>query len=258
MKLEIKKKAFFKSLNAVRENKQSLLYTVLIDLLFFAALFILGQVFNAISYSIAAAQLLKAAVIALLYYLALLFIYSFFKHIVLHLIKSSFGKHDLEFGRLGKFYLLNIIIFVMLLSVFLLLSLLVLNIKQGIAPYASLLILLLFSMFAYAFANINQILFYEGKSLWGSLGMAAKYLGRFNRYYGIYAVIIAVFSIIFLLFTLFGNLLKITLFQDYDSLLKYGDIYTIIFMHAVGIIFYIAILFNRYYFYNIVKEKLLT
>ena len=257
MKLEIKKKVFFRSLNAVRENKQPLFYIILIDVIFFAALFILGQVFNAISYSIAAAQAYKILSLAALYYAALLLIYSFFKYAVLHLIKSSFGKNSLDFGRLGKFYLLNIIIFVMLLLAFLLLSLLVLNIKQGIAPYASLLLLLLFSVFAYAFANISQILFYEGKSLGGSLGMAAKYFGRLDKYYGIYAVIIAAFAIIFLLFSIFGNLLKITLFQDYNSLLKYGDVYTIIFVHAAGIIFYAAILFNRFYFYNIAREKLL-
>ena len=256
MKLEIKKKVFFNSLNAIKENKKSLLYIIIIDVIFFTALFILGQVFNAIS-SVSMQQIYMLLLLAVFYYLALLFIYSFFKYIILYLIKSSFGKNKLEFDKLGKFYLLNIVIFVILSLVFFLLSLLAASIKQGIAPYASLLILLLFSVFAYAFANISQVLFSEGKGLGGSLGLAAKYLGRLNKYYGIYVVIISAFAIIFSLFGIFGNLLKITLFQDYNSLLKYGDIYTIIFVHAVGIILYLAILFNRYYFYNIVREKLL-
>ena len=257
MKLEIKKKVFFSSLNAIRENKKSLLYIAAIDGLFFAALFILGQVFNAISYIVSMQQIYILLFLAVFYYLALLFIYSFSKYIILYFIKSSFGKSKLEFGRLGKFYLLNITIFAILLSLFFLLSLLAASIKQGIAPYASLLILLLYSVFAYALVNITHVLFYEGKGLWRSLGSAAKYLGKFSRYYGVYMAILAAFAIVFLLFSIFGNLLKITLFQDYSSLLKYGDIYTIVFMHAVGVIFYIAILFNRYYFYNIVKEKLL-
>ena len=257
MKLEIKKRVFFNSLNAIRENKKSLLYIVIIDVIFFAALFVLGQVFNAISYSVSMQQTYMLLLLAVFYYLALLFIYSFFKYIILYLIKSSFGKNKLEFDRLGKFYLLNIVIFVILSLVFFLLSLLAASIKQGIAPYASLLILLLFSVFAYALVNISQVLFSEGKGLGGSFGLAAKYLGRLNNYYGIYSVIVAVFAIIFSLFGIFGNLLKITLFQDYNSLLKYGDIYTIIFVHAVGIILYLAILFNRYYFYNIIKEKFL-
>lgn len=257
MKLEIKKKVFFNSLNAIRENKKSLLYVILIDVIFFAALFILGQVLNAISYSISMQQAYILLLIVVFYYLALLFIYSFSKYIILYLIKSSFGKNKLEFDRLGRFYLLNIALFAVLFLAFFLLSLLAASIKQGIAPYVSLLLLLLFSVFAYAFANISQVLFYEGKGLGGSLGLAAKYLGRFDKYYGIYAVVVSAFAVIFLLFSIFGNLLKITLFQDYDSLLRYGDIYTIIFVHAVGIIFYLAILFNRYYFYNIVREKIL-
>ena len=257
MKIEIKKKAFFNALNAINKNKKSLLYVVLFDVLFLAALFILGQVFNAISYSVAATQTYKLLSLAALYYLALLFIYSLFKYIVLSFIKSVFGKNKLDFNRLGKFYLLNIVIFIILLSLFFLLSILAVSIKQGIAPYASLLILFLFAVFAYAFVNISQVLFYEGKGLGGSLRLGAKHFGKFDKYYGVYLVIAAAFAVIFLLFSIFGNLLKFTLFQDYNSLLKYGDIYTIVFVHAVGIIFYIAILFNRYYFYNITKEKLL-
>src|SRR3989338_7119866 len=141
MKLEIKKRVFFNSLNAIRENKKSLVYIVIIDVIFFAALFVLGQVFNAISYSVSMQQIYMLLLLAVFYYLALLFIYSFFKYIVLSFLKSAFGKNKLDFGRLGKFYFLNIIIFVILFLVFFLLSLLVANIKQGIASYASLIIL---------------------------------------------------------------------------------------------------------------------
>ncbi|MBI2208642.1 hypothetical protein HYU50_04035 [Candidatus Woesearchaeota archaeon] len=257
MKLEIKKGVFFKSLNAIRENKKLLLYIVIIDVLFLAALFVLGQVFNAISRIISMQQIYTLLLLAVFYYLALLFIYSFFKYIVLSFLKSAFGKNKIDFNRIGKFYFLNIIIFVILFLVFFLLSLLAASIKQGIAPYASLLILLLFSVFAYAFVNISHVFFSEGKGLAKSLQLGAKYLGKFSKYYGVYLTIMFAFAIIVLLFGIFGNLLKITLFQDYNSLLKYGDAYTIIFVHAFLIILYLAILFNRYYFYNIAREKLL-
>ncbi|MBI2134357.1 hypothetical protein HYU09_00055 [Candidatus Woesearchaeota archaeon] len=257
MKLEIKKGVLFSTLSSINKDKKSLLYIVFIDALFLLSLFILGQVFNALSFSIGAQQLFKALSLAILYYAALIFIYSFFKYIVLHFIKSSLGKNKLEFNRLGKFYLLNIAIFVILFLVFFLLSLLAASIKAGIAPYSSLIILLLYSVFAYAFVNISHVVFYEGKNIGKSLQLGAGYLGKVNSYYGIYLVIAAAFAITFLLFSIFGNLLKITLFQDYNSLLRYGDIYTIVFVHGVGIIFYLAIVFNRFYFYNIVKEKFL-
>ncbi len=257
MKFEVKKGVFFNTLNTINNNKKSLFYIVVADAIFLAALFLLGQVFSAISFSVAATQTYKLLFLAALYYLALLFIYSFFKYLVLHFIKSSLGKNKLEFNRLGKFYLLNIFVFLILFLVFFLLSLLAASIKQGIAPYISLLILLLFSVFAYAFVNIIQVLFYEGKNMGKSLQLGAKALAKIKHYYGVYLIIIAAFIIIFLLFSIFGNFLKLTLFQDYNSLLRYGDIYTIVFVHAVGIIFYLAIVFNRYYFYNIAKEKLL-
>ena len=257
MKLEIKKGVLFNTLGLINKDKKSLLYIIIIDVIFFAALFLLGQVFNAISYSIGAQQLFKALFIAASYYLSLLFIYSFFKYMVLHFIKSSFKKTSISFGRLAKFYLLNIVVFVILFLVFFLLSLLAASIKEGIAPYISLLILLIYSVFGYAFANISQVLFYEGKNMGKSLLLGMKSLAKIKHYYGVYLAIIAAFAVIYSLFTVFGNLLKVTLFQDYNSLLKYGDVYTIIFVHAVGIIFYLVIVFNRYYFYNIVKENLL-
>ena len=139
--------------------------------------------------------------------------------------------------------------------VFFILSLLAASVVEGIAPIVSIIILLIFTVIAYAFVNISHVLFYEGKNLMQSLQMAAKSLAKFSRYYGVYIAILAAFAIIFLVFSLFGNFLKGTFFQDYNALLQYGNIYAIMFIHSLGIIFYIAILFNRFYFYNIVKEK---
>jgi len=256
MKFEIKKGVFFKTLNLVNENKKSLLYIITLDVIFFVALFILGQIFNAMSYSVSLRQqIYQLLFLVIVYYLVVLFIYSLFKYLVLFFVKSTFKKYKLDFDRLGKFYMLNIILFLILFLIFFILSIIAASINEGIAPFISLGILLLYIVFAYAFVNINHVLFYEGKGLIATLQSGTKFLGKFTSYYGVYIVILAAFGIIALLFSIFGTALKNTLFQDYNALLQYGDVYTIVFVHAVGIIFYLAILFNRFYFYGIVKEK---
>jgi len=258
MKFEIKKGLFFNALGMASKSKKSLLYVALVDALFLAALFVFQKIFSVISYAVAGRQMFSLILpLALIYYLALLFIYSISKYLVLNLIESSFAKNKLDFSRIGRFYFLNIMLFVLLLLAFFLLSFIAASVKEEIAPYVSLLILLVYFMFAYAAVNIAQILFYEGKNIINSLIISIKSLAKIRRYYGTYLVILAAFAAIFVLFGIFGSLLKLTLFQDYSSLLKYGDMYTIIFVHAAGIVFYIAVFFNRHYFYSIVKEKFL-
>jgi hypothetical protein len=258
MKFELKKGDFFKALNLVNRSRKSLLYAVIADLFFFAVLYFLGRISNTIGLgALENKEISKLLFMALVYYMLLLFVYSFFKYIVLHIIKSCFKQKRIDLNRLGKFYMMNILLFLELFLVFFLLSLLAASIREGIAPYVSLLILLLYSMAAYGFINLAQILFFEGKGLWESQIAAGKNIRKLGQYYGVYLVITAALLAIFLIFGLFGNALKVTLFQDYNSLLKFGDAYAITFIHSLAAIFYIAVLFNRYYFYTIVKEKFL-
>lgn len=230
------------------------------DIFFIASLFILQFIFNSLSFApITRQQTYFLLFLVIIYYLIFLFLYSFFKHIVLFFVKSILDKKSLKllFDRIGKFYLLNIILFLTLFLVFFVLSLLAASVQEGIAPFVSLLILSLYSVFAYACVNMSHVLFYEGKSLVESLRVGTKFLTKFNKYYGVYLTIIFAFAIVFLLFTVFGNVLNYTVFQDSNALLQYGNVYTMAFTYAVGIIFYIGILFNRFYFYNILKEKFL-
>ncbi|MAH33202.1 hypothetical protein CL615_02310 [archaeon] len=258
LKNKFKESIFFDTFNSIKTDKKILSYVILIDVLFFVGLWIFGLIFNSFILTPASVgQVYYLLALVIIYYLGLLFIYSFFKYIILSFIKSVFSKNKLDFGRLGKFFLLNLVNFLILFFSFFILSLLAASVKEGIAPFIAIVILLAFFVFSYACVNISQVLFYEGKSLGNSLQMAAKNLGKVNKYYGVFLIILSALAVIALFFGTFGAVLKNTLFQDYNSLLRYGDIYTIIFVHSVGIIFYIAILFNRFYFYNIVKKKFL-
>lgn len=251
MELKAVKGPFLDSVKAVRGKKS--LYAIAADMAFFAALFALAGLFAAAS-QISSQSTPKLFFLSIIYYLALLFTYSFFKFLALFLVKSSFEKHRLNFSRLGKFYLLNFSIFIILFLIFFMLSFLAANIKEAAAPYISIIILFLFIAASYPWLNMAHVFFYEGKGIFESLKHGIISLKRIKNYYGTYLVIAAAFLLITAMFGIFGNALKNTVFQDYSTLLKYGDIYTIIFVHATGIIVYLAILFNRFYFYRIVQK----
>ena len=262
--MELKKRflasIFFKTSGLVNKGKKLLFYIILLDIFFIVSLSMLKIVFGTLNFApTSVQQTYYLLFLAIIYYLGFLFFYSFFKYLILFFVQSTISKKRpiLSFNRIGKFYLLNLVVFLILFLVFFVLSALASSIQEGIAPFTSLFILLFYFIFAYAFVNISHVSFSEGEKVWQSFRLGVKSLGRFKYYYGVYITIILSFAIIFLLFTTFGNILKFTVFQNYNALSQYGDIYTIIFVHAVGIIFYIAILFNRFYFYNIVKEKFL-
>ena len=255
MKFEFRKGPFFGSVEKIKE-KEKVFYVVVTDIVFLFSLFILARIFNLISFNAAVQNISKALFLSLLYYLVLLFLYSLSKYIVLSMIKSTFGKHRLNFSNLGKFYLLNVIIFLVLFGVFFGFGLLAASVKQGLAPYTSLFILVIYSLASYVFLNASQVLFFKNGNIGKSLGNGASFLVNVKKYYGVFLTIAAAFGVAVLLFSVFGSALRNTFFQDYGALLRYGDTYTIIFVHVIGIVFYLAILFNRFYFYSILKQKL--
>ena len=253
MRIGVKSGPFLDTIKIAMGKK--FFYAIVADMAFFASLFILANLLAAASYA-SSQSVLKLFLLSLVYYTALLFIYSFFKYLALFLARSSFEKYRLDFERLGKFFFLNVCIFIILFIVFFMLSFLAANIKEGVVPFAALAILFLYAIIAYPWLNMVHVFFYEGKNMLESLKHGALSLKKIRDYYGAYLVIASAILLILALFGIFGNALKGTVFQNYSSLLKYGDMYTIIFVHATGVIVYLAILFNRFYFYRIVKEKL--
>jgi len=257
MKLKDKfsKAIFIDTLKRINKERKLFFYVVLMDIFFLASLFVLRMFFDNLNLiPTNKQQAFYFLFLGIAYNLLFIFAYSFFKHIILSFIKSTFKKSELNFERLTKFFMLNIAIFIILFFVFLLLGLFASGIKEGAAPWITLVILFAYFALAYVFVNISHVLFFEKNNIKESLSNALKYLKSFKSYYGVYLSISFAFLVVILLFSIFGNILKFTLFQDYSSLLKYGNIYEIVFVNAVGIIFYIAILFNRFYFYNLVKK----
>jgi len=260
MKFEIKKGAFFKTSNILKNSKSLIFYILLVDIAFLIVFLFSSMAYGSFSKNLLNYQNLSLLFFSFIVYnLILILIYSLSKFFVLYLIKSSFSGKKLNFNRFCKFYLLNIIIFLILFILLLILSVIAQSMVEKISPFASLIVMILYALFSYVFVNISQILFNEGKKISSCLRMALKFFGKIRHYYGVIVVLILTVALIQLLSMPIVSRFDYTIFQgDLFSVFKLGNIYSKSFA-VVGLIIipYIAILFNRFYFYCIVKEKLL-
>ncbi|MBL7056380.1 hypothetical protein ISS07_05690 [Candidatus Woesearchaeota archaeon] len=258
MKFEIKKEVFSGTLTAVKENKKQFFYVFLLDVFFVLSLYVLGIILSGVASKTLTKNPTIIIFLILLYYALIILVHSFFKYWILDLVKSAYTKTKINLNKVGGFYLLNLSLFGILFVISLVAGLFTAGLREAVSPFISLFVFAFFLLFSYLYWNISQVLFFEGKTTKESLTISFSSLKNFKSYYGIFLVILVAVGIIASLFGVFGNILKSTLFQDYGSLLRYGDVYTILFVHSMGIIFYLAILFNRFYFYNIVRKSFLN
>ena len=266
-KLKFKESYFVKTWGLIKKNPKNSLLIILFDVLFLASVSVLyGLISSLISEDIEATKaiMLVYLVLILLYYLGLVFLYSFFKYLVLNSIKSFFEHFQTKFkllkGReffagLKKFYLLNLLTFAVFFTGFLILnSLFLMSTKQEYAPYIFLTINLPFFLILYIFINISHTLFSEFKEV----GMKEvvrntfRTVAKIKAYAGIFLMNIAAIIVYFIVFYFIGLVLKATIFKGYMvSIQPYNMIFAII----TNIFLYLILFFNRIYFYNVIKNK---
>ncbi len=260
--MEFKDSYFTKTLKLIKSNPRNILNIVLFDILFLAAVIIfyglVGSLLSKPSPAISTTVLITYLALALLYYPILILIYSFFKYIVLDSITSLFKKTSLNFGRLKKFSMLNLSIFVVFFITFLVLNgVFLMGAKEGYTPYIFLAINTPLFLLTYIIINISHTLFseYEKSGIKETIKKTFSIIAKVRSYIGIFLMDAAVIFIYFVVFYLIGVMLKATALQDYAAQVKYSNIYTLIFAILTSIFFYLVIVFNRIYFYNIIKSK---
>src|SRR3989344_3329470 len=113
-------------------------------------------------------------IFSLVYYLIVLFAYSFFKYGILHFIKSLYAKSYFSAARLWDFYLLNAIIAGIFLAIILAFNLVLASIKQNYAPYVFSLVVGPYLLLLYFVINVSQSAFYENMSLRNSIKIGFK------------------------------------------------------------------------------------
>ena len=159
-----------------------------IDILFFLTAFILRKFAEsldinptAVSTSLIAGVLL----LSVLYYAVLLLGYSFFKLCVLGLVKSAAEKSVFEFGKLGKFYLLNLGIFSAILTVSILVGSVLASAKESFAIWVIGIAGVPYMITVYIFMNIAHSAFAQRYSIKESFKEGLRHIKNLRAYTGI-------------------------------------------------------------------------
>lgn len=253
MKLKNKKEwLFLKSFELLKNNPNKFGLIILFDVLFLVSIYILqklvGYFAGSLSIPVTLASAFIYIIFSLIYYLILLFVYSFFKYCILDLVKSLFEKIEFSFNKLGHFYLLNVILILPALLVF---SFLLENIKDYYQPFAFLAFGIPLSIFLYPLVNISQSYYYNGTSIKQSIckGFSTTFT-KLNIYKQ--TILIMILSAFFLLLLLLGSGYLMSFIAPKNfNLYVYFTNATIIFFYLV---FYLVILINRISFYQITKK----
>jgi len=260
---------FAKSLSLAKSSPSKAGLMVLFDVLFLISALALNNLFRYAAGSMKSpvptpSSVAVFIVSSLVYFLIILFVYSFFKYIILDFTKSLFEKTDFSFKKLGRFYLLNVIIAGIFFFIFA-------NIKGPYqiyffvflaSPYWVLLgnnVYALFSipsLLSYVIINMSHSFFYEGSSIKTALKKSFKItFTKIKIYRGTILAMILFALALWLLFLGSGYLIRIIGSKNY---ILYLSAYAY-FKHASIAIFYIVlyslILLNRISFYSISREN---
>lgn len=248
-----------KSLKLAKSNPGKTGFVVLFDALFLASVFALFGIANYFAQSIAAgtpsASLLILIILSLMYYLIILFSYSFFKYSVLDCIKSLFEKTEFSFKRLGSFYALNIIIAGVFFAIMIVADYLLASIKIDYRPFVFIFLAIPYTLFLYAFINLSHSLFYEGNSAMETIRKSFKITFTRMKIYRETILIMILFALIlWLLFLGSGYLIRIFTLKNYSLYLNAYAYFKQASIIVFDLVFYLAILINRISFYMAIRE----
>lgn len=229
-----------------------ILFLVSIQLFYLFSDYIINNNFS-ISSAIKISILLLFLII---YVFGFVLIYSFFKFRVLNLVRSIFinKKNKTKFL---KFYKLNLFIFIILISTFLLINLIVYNsTKLQFQRYTLIIINIIFFIIMYIIINFIHSNFLELNKI-KNLTLITKGLKStisVQKYYGIIILNIIYLIITSLILYFTGMIVNNTIFNEGvtpTALNIYNGTISII----SGLIIYFIFFYNRLYFYHKVLKK---
>lgn len=266
---------FLNSLKLAKSNPGKFGMMILFDALFLISFFMFQNFFKYAAPYLSVPQApnniysaINIIIFSLIYYLSMLFVYSFFKYCLLDFIKSLFGPGKFSFEKLGHFYLLNIIIAGIFFVVSVIAGAIFFNIKEAYQPYIFIVIaspywivfnkysaLSLHSLIFYIVVNISHSLFYEGASLketiMNGLGVTFTKIRSYRKAVSVIILATFAFGILFLGMNYLVLFLQSKNFSLSNVLYPYINKSFFIIFYAV---FYVIFLINRISFYKAVKE----
>lgn len=270
--LNIKKRflesSFFRVFSIIKKNHTIYLYTIILDFVFLFLIIFAGKYFGSLIpqdpqqlINLLKTQtnlLLFVTIYPIIYYLFVIFLYSITKLNILNLIKSLYEKNKLNLKGLGKFYLLNILLFVIFFfAALIIMGILALILKKDFLKYLILILSVPFLFFMYSIINIAHTRFINNKKdkiIKQSINIAFNKIPK----YGPFIIWNILLTIIYLLiYNIIHVILRFTLFLNKEILASYAPLYLKIFNIISIIIIYLIIAFNRIYFYERMDKNVL-
>lgn len=270
----IKDRTIKETINIMSGERGKIMLMILFDLLFiiliintrYIAANFNRMVFSMISYVGGSAKIISLLLLIILL-LLFVFIYSFFKYLVVGSIMDLFTKKNKGFNRFFSFFKLNLTVVLpiaLILYIYLIIITLYLNKLLTEQPYSplklisafllSMIIGLSLILYSYTLLNLMHSIFIKVKNPKKTLRMAFSKSFKIRTYklYLKNLKILLVFGVIILIIYLFFKVFIFISFQDY---LKYYGYYRYILISVLVIGAYFLILFNRLNFYLMSEKK---
>jgi len=258
IKNQIRNSLFAKSISLAKSNPDKICLMVLFDALFIVSFFILKKFFDSFAGQIplptTAGAFYTFMIFSLVYYLIVLFIYSFFKYGTLHFIKSLFSKSYFSAARLWDFYLLNVIIAGIFFGIMLAFNLLLASLKQSYAPYVFIVLAIPYFLSLYVITNISHSIFYAGNTIKNTLKKSSGIIFTNMKFYR-ETVFIMILSAMALWLVFLGSGYLVRYFTSGNNiayLITYGY-FRQASLIVIDIIAYVIVLINRISFYSLMN-----
>jgi len=192
------------------------------------------------------------AVVSLVYILAAIFAYSFFKTIIISIVQKKNVAKD-SFNSLGSFFLFNIVAVIILTIAFTILSSLFAYIFEG-ARAASIALIIIFALLAYPFFIYSQLFFLKKLKIFSAMKSGFKLLfSELGEYARIVITDAVCLAIILIFFLAFGSIYKS--FVASQTAMIYVDMYNLIFIAVISLLFIFLSAYNLYFLNKIFAEK---
>lgn len=255
-----KEPLFLKSIRLAKSSPNKTGLMILFDMMFIASILALNALAKYFSQSVAAPTALSSAfnfiAFSLVFYLVLLFAYSFFKYIILDQIKSLFGKAEFSFKRLGQFYSLNIVIAGIFFAAMLLANFLLASVKDQYRPFVFIFLAIPYLLFLYILVNTSHSLFYEGNSIKEAIKKSFRVaFTKMKAYRETILIMILTALALWLLFLGSGYLIRLLASKNYNLYLSAYAYFKQASIIVFDLVFYLVILINRVSFYALIKEE---
>ena len=250
----------YREFTLVKSSLEKTFTIVLFDASFLISLLLLKVVLGHFSEIISLPQSsLGVSMIFLfgvIYYMAIILVYSLFKFVIMGYIKNYFEKKHISFRNFWKFYRLNIFIAGIFLSIMIVLEYLLAGIKPEYQPYVFVMMAVPFSFCLYFAVNISHSCFNNEISVKVSVIRGMKDVFACFRKYSnilIFACTIAGASLILFLFA--GYAIRLLSSGNYAAYLNYYSIFKQASAIALWVLIYVVVFINRISFYLAAKER---